>query len=667
MTHAITTIREMCDRVAWIDEGRVREIGPPNIVCSHYEKELAESYTVIKELAESGVSAAQNTLGCMYRDGNRTEKNLESALFWFEKASDGGDTDANVNLANMIFENNKEKAIDLYADAATKDNKEAKAKLSRLLIEDASYLVEEVKKDYEKLLLENTDLYFDYADLLLKTALTDSDYVNSFNWFLKTADKGNINGMFQVAIMHRDGVGTRQNTDNYIFWLKKAADCGHVQSQFLLGNMYRDGIKVEGSMQKAFKWYLRAAENNHLDAMYQTAMMYRKGIGVAENRNESDKFLKFYYRSRIIKQIKTIADSYSHSKNGVADIERGLKWYSLGAELGDAESIYQKAMLMLNFKNNTELDFLLNSAIAKGHFGAIRTAVDMIATKTINEKTGEFALSYLEKFSNEGNPLASNYLGNIYASGKIVEKNEKQALMYLTRATNQNLHVSMNKLGEMYRDGICVERNIEKSVYWFLRGIDAGSIPSAVSLINLYGTGTIEFSICERALNGLEKMSLSGNVHAMRILGTVYYEGKGINIDYQKAIYWFSAASKAGDLMSEHYLGEIYFEGKGVEEDKKRALNHLLSAADCGNISSLLYLIKMKDCTMKKHAIKKLEMLALGGNITAARNLGILSLQGKYISEDKNAAEKWFTIGSNLGDIFSKNKLISLQNSLNKL
>lgn len=39
VSHANDTIRTFCDRVAWLENGRVREIGPAGQVCDHYEQQ----------------------------------------------------------------------------------------------------------------------------------------------------------------------------------------------------------------------------------------------------------------------------------------------------------------------------------------------------------------------------------------------------------------------------------------------------------------------------------------------------------------------------------------------------------------------------------------------------------------------------------------------------
>ena len=40
-SHSIAQIKEMCDRVIWLDHGTVMDIGKPEEVCCKYEKCIA--------------------------------------------------------------------------------------------------------------------------------------------------------------------------------------------------------------------------------------------------------------------------------------------------------------------------------------------------------------------------------------------------------------------------------------------------------------------------------------------------------------------------------------------------------------------------------------------------------------------------------------------------
>ncbi|NCB65681.1 MAG: ATP-binding cassette domain-containing protein, partial [Bacilli bacterium] len=587
VSHAMGTMRDMCDRVAWIDGGKIREIGAPNVVCGHYETELAESFEVIKELAESGVPASQNALGCMYRDGTNVKKSTEQARTWFEKAAGYGNEDAKINLADILIVEGKteerEEALDLYMSAARKGNRDARNKLSRLLMQEKSDIGGEVAEDFSKLLSSgNPTVYYDYADLLMKTAWTNEEKSKALEWFQKSADHGNANAMYQISIMYRDGNGPKKDISKHLEWLKKAAENGHVLSQLTLGNMYRDGIRVESDESEAFRWYELAARNNNLDAIYQVATMYREGKGIDQNRDESDRWLRLYSEHDLLRQINILADSFSHCKNGVYDPGIGMKWYSVSSEHNNAESKYQMGMMLADSeeaeKNAPEALFLFDSAADNGHLNSAVRLSGLYGLGLAEKPALEKAMKTMDGLAKSGNAWAANILGNMYANGDVVDADGRKAVEYLKIASSSSLTGAMQKLGEMYRDGTLVERDFKESVRWFEEGIVSGNVGSAISLINMYGAGNVGEEALDKSLKSLKEMCLKGNVFAMKTLGNYYLNGIVVEADAEKAFYWYTTASKFGDSPSMHTVGEMYRDGRGTDKNEAEALKCFISA-----------------------------------------------------------------------------------------
>lgn len=673
VAHSMTTIRNMCDRVAWIDCGRVREIGPPNVVCGHYETELAESFEVIKELAESGVPSSQNTLGCMYRDGDRVEKNLTLASYWFEEAIKRDHDGSKINLADMIISGmiayDSDRALELYMSAAQKGNRDARAKISRLLTKDRFDVGKEITDDFKKLLESNNpQLCYDYGDLLIKIAWNNEDREEAFKWFQKSADGGNTNAMYQISLMYRDGNGPKTDISKHLEWLKKAAEGGHTQSQLTLGNMYRDGIKVDSCKHEAFHWYKMAAENNNLDAIYQVATMYRDGKGVDKNKNESDRWLKLYSEHNLFRQINVLADSFSHSKNGVYDSEIGMKWYSVNADHNDGNSKYQMSLMLYdNYEKNAQkIISLLNSAAGRGHHSSALQMLNLYGLGLVDEFIYKDALGFMDDLVHKGNLWAAYDLGIMYANGKILQTDDEKAVTHLRTAAASGITGAMQKLGEMYRDGTIVEQDIEESVKWFRCGTMAGDVKSAMSLINMYGAGSVNEETFNHALNSLENMCITGNVTAMRNLGSIYQNGIAVKSDSEKALYWLKAASRFGDSASKFWIGEMYRDGRGIDKNIPEALKWFISAAEQGNVHSILAIIKMQELNQTddaalEYALKRLKQIAKGGNVTAIRALGTMYFEGKSVPKDIEKAKEWFRKSATIGDAHSRKKLKALE------
>ncbi|MGI6471909.1 MAG: ATP-binding cassette domain-containing protein [Candidatus Methanomethylophilaceae archaeon] len=678
VAHSMSTMREMCDRVAWLEKGVIREVGIPNVVCGHYETELAESLEIITDLAEAGVPYSQNVLGCMYRDGNKVEKNLDLAIYWFREAIKRSNDPAKINLADLIVSgevsDDREDALDLYMSAAQRGNRDARTKLSRLLTQKTQDINKELIEGYKELLPSgNPQIYYEYAELLMKSAWNNEDRKEALRWFKKASEYGNMHAMYQVAIMYRDGTGPEQSDSNYLSWLKKAAEHGHANSQFTLGNMYRDGIKVEHDNTEAFYWFKMAADNNHIDAIFQIAIMYREGIGVEKNLDDSDYWLKLYSQHGLYRQINTLADSFSNCKNEVYDPEMGIKWYRVNAEHGYADSNYRLGMLLINGKDEGSKSDAISSfvfAAERNHLLSIAQLFNLHALGEVDNVCRDDLLRKLEVLVTGGNVWAANDIGIIYAGGKTVQPDIDKAIHYIKiigEAGNAN---ALHRLGMIYRDGVLIKQDFDEAVKWFERGALLGNIHSAMSLVELYAIGNTEENVCKRAIGHIENMCKSGDVFAMKTLGRYYLDGIAVKQNYQKALYWYEVASKLGDPGAIYDLGMIYKHGKGVDMDLKRALELFISSSDRGHIASIIAIMDMynQDSIDKEYfdvALSRLETLATGGNITAMRNIGDIYYDGRYGINDSMKAKGWFEKASLLGDAHSRRKLENIE-SLNK-
>ena len=74
----------------------------------------------------------------------------------------------------------------------------------------------------------------------------------------KLAETGNIEGMYNLAMMYQEGYGTQEDPEQAFRWYRKAALAGDADA------MYMTGWCVEnkyGTENEALEWYLLAQEN----------------------------------------------------------------------------------------------------------------------------------------------------------------------------------------------------------------------------------------------------------------------------------------------------------------------------------------------------------------------------------------------------------------------
>jgi len=106
-----------------------------------------------------------------------------------------------------------------------------------------------------------------------------------------------------------------------------------------------------------------------------------------------------------------------------------------------------------------------------------------------------------------------------------------------------------------------------------------------------------------------------GDVDAMRNLGVMYLEGRGVPQDYKLAVEWFRKAAEKGEAIAMINLGAMYAEGRGVPQDDKLAVEWFRKAAEKGNVNAMY-------------------------------NLGFMYQQGRGVPQDYKQAYAWFSVAA---------------------
>lgn len=82
------------------------------------------------------------------------------------------------------------------------------------------------------------------------------------------------------------------------------------------------------------------------------------------------------------------------------------------------------------------------------------------------------------------------------------------------------------------------------------------------------------------------KLAKSGDIDSQTLLGEMYLDGIGTNVDVKKAFYWISKAANSGDSEAQYLLGFMYENGIKVAVNMPRAVTLYKKAAVQGDILS---------------------------------------------------------------------------------
>ncbi len=236
----------------------------------------------LRKAAAQGDANAQYRLGLVYAGAgarwtgpNRygVLQNFEEAVFWWKKAADQGNDEAQFSLGKAHAEGegvpqDYAEAVRWWKKAADQGNDEAQFRLGVA-----------------------------YA----KGEGVPQDYAEAARWYRKAADQGGVEahamvGSFayakasadvMLAVAYTKGEGVPQDFEEAFRWWKEAADQGHVLAQTRLGVSYAKGEGVPQDYPEAVLWWKKAADQGDVEAQLNLGLSYAKGEGVPQDYAEA--------------------------------------------------------------------------------------------------------------------------------------------------------------------------------------------------------------------------------------------------------------------------------------------------------------------------------------------------------------------------------------------
>ena len=257
------------------------------------------------EAAQQESGCAQYYLGKMYLLGEDTERNIEEAVKWFEKASENGNQYAQYQLGKIYLtgingNQNMKKALEWLKKSAEQNNQYAQYMLGKIYMNGVGVeknLQEAVKWFEKSAEQENGCAQYYLGKMYLLGEDTERDIEEAVKWFEKASENGNQYAQYQLGKIYLTGINGNQNMKKALEWLKKSAEQNNQYAQYMLGKIYMNGVGVEKNLQEAVKWFEKSAEQENGYAQYYLGKIYLQSrdmekagewIGRAiRNRNEA--------------------------------------------------------------------------------------------------------------------------------------------------------------------------------------------------------------------------------------------------------------------------------------------------------------------------------------------------------------------------------------------
>lgn len=227
------------------------------------------------------------------------------------------------------------------------------------------------------------------------------------------------------------------------------------------------------------------------------------------------------------------------------------------------------------------------------------------AMLAFNNKDWEKAAKLFQDAGDQRYPRAFYMLGNMYHHGKGFEKNMEKAFEYYQRAASGFDWLALYNVAMFKENGWGTEKNVEEAFRDYMLCADRGQFHEAMRVVGtMYLTGRGVEKDLAKALDWTQRAAKKDNPRAIYNLGIMYKQGLGVekNIDKAKEYFIQAANHKTPDPKAMIAVAEMFEFGNGVKQDQKQAFQWYMKAAKTGYPDGL---VRVADCYYSGMGIEK--------------------------------------------------------------
>ncbi len=388
------------------------------------------------------------------------------------------------------------------------------------------------------------------ASIHLARAGHDPDHLwRARDWLLRAAEAGDMEAMYRLGELHRDGTLADETGKKAWEWFTRAAEAGYPPAQYLMARRLDAGDGVPAFPLEAARWYRLAAEQGQVDSMLRLADLYFRGRGVFRDRPEARRWRDAAGEADASARAG-LCRLYAAGEPEARDLSKAARWCRRAAEDGDAFSRYLYGLLL-----------------ARG-LGAPRDELG--------------SAKWLAAAAGQGMAEAQYALSLLYLGGRGVIRDAAQAFAWCRKAAEQGLPEAQTLLASMYDEELRSSRNYAQALRWYRRAAGAGEVTAQFNLGSMFGKGIGVPTDPVQSLEWFTRAAQAGDPRAAFNVGLMHLTGTGTPKDEQRALEWFLRAAKAGDARSRQSAALMYQLGQGTPQAPREAFRLARMAAHQG-------------------------------------------------------------------------------------
>ena len=340
------------------------------------EQNYQKAFEWFERSAKQKNKFAQFSLANLYYYGSGIEKDLSQAFLWYQRSSSQGQPYAAYSIAQMYR----------YGEYVTKDNDTAQRYYKQAL---SGFL--KIESDD----MANDDLFYKLGQMFNLGLGTDSDVTKAIEYFRRSAEMNNKNGLFEYGKALLTGEHIPQDTDSAVKLLEKAVKLKNSNAKRFLALEYISGEHLEQDIEKGIALLTECADSGDVIACYRLGKIYLQGEIMPQNLDKAEKYLLLAedseYTQYALAKLYLLEEKY--------DIQKAVDYFENGADKNHWAS-YQLGRIYLFGAKDIERDK--------------EKAIEWF-TKSANDGN-EYAQAMLDNISKFENDLLANTIFSLFVS-----------------------------------------------------------------------------------------------------------------------------------------------------------------------------------------------------------------------------------------------------------
>ena len=373
------------------------------------EQDYEKAFEWFERSAKQKNKFAQFSLANLYYYGNGVEKDLPQAFLWYQRAVSQGQPYAAYSIAQMYR----------YGEYVTKDNDTAQRYYQQAL---SGFL--KIESDD----MANDDLFYKLGQMFKLGLGTDSDVTKAIEYFRRSAEVNNKNGLFEYGKALLIGEHIPQDTDSAVNLLEKAVKLKNSNAKRFLALEYISGEHLEQDIEKGIALLTECADSEDVIACYRLGKIYLQGEIISQNPDKAEKYLLLATDTEYAQY--ALAKLYLQEEK--YDIQKALDYFERSADKNHWAS-YQLGRIYLFGAKDIERDK--------------EKAVEWF-TKSANDGN-EYAQDLLENMERYENAVLANTIFGLFANlSRCIEDDYTQKYKSVRRTVDSRLRrmISQKKL-----------------------------------------------------------------------------------------------------------------------------------------------------------------------------------------------------------------------------